>query len=143
MKGKDGAVTTIPREILHSAHGPALRTPAGVFAVRYPTQNGVRQLQEYRAMNLARNMDEWRAALAMRDIPSINYVYGDERGNIAYVSNGMYGLRKEGFDWSGILPGDRSDLIWTQLRPFSASPQYCEPEVGLPLQLQQHALTRH
>ena len=122
----------VSREILHSRHGPALRTPYGVFAVRYPTQGGVRQLQEYRAMNKARTMAEWKAALAMRALPSINYVFADERGDIGYVSNGIYGLRKEepGLDWRGILPGDRSDLIWREIRPFSATPQYWNPKSG-------------
>lgn len=28
------------------------------------------------------------------------------------------------------MPGDRSDLIWTKLRPFSASPQIWNPKSG-------------
>ncbi len=132
VKGKDGAVSTVSREILRSDHGPALRTPNGVFAVRYPTSGGLRQLQQYRAMNKARTFGEWRAAMALQALPSINYVYGDEKGNIGYLSNGIYGLRKEdpAVDWRGILPGDRSDLIWKSIRPFSASPQIWNPKSG-------------
>ena len=81
-------------------------------------------------MNKARTVTEWKAALAMRALPSINYVYGDERGHIGYVSNGIYPVRKEGFDWRGILPGDRSDLIWRDVRPFSQSPQIWDPKSG-------------
>ena len=130
VRGADGKATTVTREILHSEHGPAVRTPNGVFALRYPTFGGVRQLAEYRAMNKATTMAEWKSALSMRALPSINYIYGDERGNIAYVSNGEYPLRKEGPDWSGVLPGDRSDLIWRDLRPFSQTPQIWNPKSG-------------
>ena len=130
VKGADGRPTTVTREILHSEHGPALRTANGVFAVRYPTFGGVRQLAEYQAMNKARNVTEWRAALAMQALPSINYVYGDERGHIGYVSNGIYPLRKEGPDWSGVLPGDRSDLIWRGVRPYAQTPQIWDPRSG-------------
>ena len=35
-------------------------------------------------------------------MPSINYVYADEKGNIGYVYNGLFPVRKEGVDWSGI-----------------------------------------
>ena len=130
VKGADGATATVTREVLHSEHGPALRTPNGVFAVRYPMFGGVRQLAEYRAMNRASTQAEWKAALEMRALPSINYVYADDRGHIGYVSNGSYPVRKEGFDWSGVLPGDRSDLIWRDLRPFSQTPQIWNPRSG-------------
>jgi penicillin amidase/acyl-homoserine-lactone acylase len=39
-------------------------------------------------------------------------------------------VRKEGFDWKGILPGDRSDLIWTRYRPFEKIPQIWNPKAG-------------
>ncbi len=130
VKGADGAMTTVTREILRSEHGPVLRTANGVFAIRYPTSGGVRQLAEYRAMNKARDMGEWRAALAMQALPSINYVYADERGHIGYVSNGIYAQRKEGVDWSGVMPGDRSDLIWRGVRPYAETPQIWDPRSG-------------
>src|SRR5206468_8477624 len=32
--------------------------------------------------------------------------------------------------WSGVLPGDRSDLIWTQQLPFDRVPQLWNPKSG-------------
>ncbi len=108
-----------------------VKGPQGVFAIRYPTQGGLRQVSENWAMNRAATFAQWKAAMAMQAVPSINYVYADDKGNIGYLSNGMYPLRKEGAaDWSGILPGDRSDLIWTKLRPFEASPHLWNPKSG-------------
>lgn len=126
-----GSATPLSREILRSEHGPVIRGPQGVFAIRYPTQGGVRQLNQYYAMNKAKTFSEWKAAMALQALPSINYIYADERGNIGYLSNGLYPLRKEGVDWSGVVPGDRRDLIWTSVRPFSQSPQIWNPKSGL------------
>jgi penicillin amidase/acyl-homoserine-lactone acylase len=39
-------------------------------------------------------------------------------------------VRKEGVDWSGVVPGDRSDLIWTAQLPFDKVPQLWNPKSG-------------
>ncbi len=130
VKQADGSIKPQSREIFRSVHGPVIKGPQGVFAIRYPTK-GVKQLSEYWAMNRASTFAEWKAAMAMEAVPSINYIYADEKGNIGYLSNGMYPLRKEGAaDWSGVVPGDRSDLIWTDLRPFEAAPHLWNPKSG-------------
>jgi len=131
VKQPDGSLKPVSREILRSEHGPVMRGPQGVFAIRYPTTSGVRQLGQYYAMNKARNLAEWKAAMGMQALSSINYIYADEKGNVGYLSNGLYPKRKEGLDWSGIVPGDRSDLIWREIRPISQSPQIWNPKSGL------------
>ncbi len=132
VRQADGALKTQSREIFRSVHGPVVKGPQGVFAIRYPTQGGgMRQVSQYWAMNRAATFAQWKAAMAMEAVPSINYIYADEKGNIGYLSNGMYPLRKEGAaDWSGVVPGDRSDLIWTSLRPFEAAPHLWNPKSG-------------
>jgi penicillin amidase/acyl-homoserine-lactone acylase len=63
-------------------------------------------------------------------IPSLNYVYADEKGNIGYIYNGAFPVRKEGLDWQGELPGDRTDLIWHAYLPFDKVPQIWNPPSG-------------
>ena len=128
VRQADGSLKPVTREILRSEHGPVIRSRQGVFAIRYPTSGGVRQLAQYYAMNKASSLAEWKAAMAMQALPSINYVYADEKGNVGYLSNGLYPLRKDGPDWSGVVAGDRSDLIWTKVRPFSQTPQLWNPK---------------
>jgi penicillin amidase/acyl-homoserine-lactone acylase len=101
-----------------------------VFAIRYAGMGEIRQNEQYFAMNKARNLSEWKAAMAMGVLPSINYVYGDAKGNVGYVHNGRYPVRKEGVDWSGVVPGDRSDLIWNAQLPFAKIPQVWNPKSG-------------
>jgi len=74
---------------------------------------------------------EWRAALGLQAIPSINFVYADEKANIGYVYNGLFPVRQEGIDWQDLLPGDRSDLIWSRYLPFDKVPQIWNPRGGL------------
>ena len=122
---------TTSREVLWSVHGPVLQTASGSYALRYAGMGEVRQALQYWRLNLARNLDEWRAAMGLLALPSINYVYADEAGNIGYVYNGQFPQRRAGVDWSGILPGDRSDLVWHAYAPFSAVPQVWNPRSGV------------
>jgi acyl-homoserine-lactone acylase len=126
-------VWTVHREVLYSAHGPVLKTDRGAFAIRYAGINEVRQPLQYYHLNKAANLSEWRAAMALQAIPSINFVYADEKANIGYVYNGLFPVRQEenGLDWQGTLPGDRSGLIWHSYLPFDKIPQIWNPPHGL------------
>jgi acyl-homoserine-lactone acylase len=130
VKRADGGFDVMRKEIARSAHGPVVRSDRGVFAIRYAGMGEIRQNEQYFAMNKARNLAEWKAAMAMGVLPSINYVYGDAKGNVGYVHNGRYPVRKDGVDWSGVVPGDRSDLIWATQLPFAKIPQVWNPKSG-------------
>ncbi|MDE2164411.1 MAG: acylase [Alphaproteobacteria bacterium] len=119
---------TFHREVLYAAQGPVFKTDHGVFAIRYAGMNEVRQLLQYYRLNKARNLEEWKNAMRLQALPSINYIYADEKGNIGYVYNGEFPVRKPGFNWQGFLPGDRSDLIWHSYLPFDKIPQLWNPK---------------
>ena len=121
---------TVRREVLYSAHGPVIKTPRGVFAIRYAGMGEMGLPEQYYRLNKARDLGEWKAAMALQALPSINFVYADEHGNIGYVYNARFPVRIAGVDWSVILPGDRSDLIWTAAVPFNAVPQIWNPPSG-------------
>ncbi len=123
-------IWTVHRPVLFSAQGPVFKTDHGVFAVRYAGMGEVRQVLQYYRLNKARNLDEWKAAMRLQALPSINYVYADEKGNIGYVYNGQFPIRKGGVDWQSYLPGDRSDLIWHSYQPFDRMPQLWNPKSG-------------
>lgn len=122
---------TVEREVLRSEHGPALRTPNGTFAVRYAGMGEIRQVEQYFALDKARNLGEWIEAMRLQALPSINYIYADAQGNIAYVYNAQFPDRKEGPDWSGVVPGDDSSLIWKGYVPFEVVPKLINPNSGL------------
>lgn len=121
---------TATREMIWSEHGMAFRTPRGVFAVRYAGQREIRGALQYWRLDTARTAEDWRAAMAVQALPSINYIYADRTGLVGYVYNGLFPARVEGVDWAGELPGDRSDLIWRSYRPFAEVPQIWAPKSG-------------
>jgi acyl-homoserine-lactone acylase len=123
-------VLPVTREVLRSVHGPVVRNGKGVFAFRYGGMGSLATLDAYYAINKARTYDEWQAVLARQAIPSTNFIYADKAGTIAYWYNAAIPQRQSGPDWRGVLPGDRSDLIWNALVPFDSLPHYVNPASG-------------
>ena len=120
----------VTREILRSVHGPVLRTSHGTYAVRYVGMNEIRQLEQYYRLNRAENFEQWEDAMRMQALPSINYIYADRDGLIAYYYNVKAPVREVEWEWSEYLPGDRSDLNWTEFHPFEAMPKVIAPPSG-------------
>ena len=123
-------VLPIRRTVWRSAHGPVIKNAQGAFAVRYGGIDRLDQLDAYYRLNKAKNLAEWQAQLARMAIPSTNFLYADEAGNIAYVYNAAIPQRQQGPDWRGILPGDDPALIWTGPVPYEALPKYVNPASG-------------
>ena len=131
LKVKRGSeMHTVSRELLRSVHGPVINSPDGSFAFRYPGMQDLRQAEFIYRLNKARNLPQWRAAFAMGAWPSINYTYADAAGNIGYLYNARFPVRREGLDWAGVLPGDRSDLIWKRQLSLAQLPQVWNPASG-------------
>ena len=120
----------IPRTALASVHGPALQTDHGTYALRFAGYQEIRQPMQWMAMNKARNLSQFKQAMAMQAIVSFNYVYADKKGNIFFLHNGRSPQRAAGWDWQKYLPGDRGDLIWDSQIGFSAMPQITNPPSG-------------
>lgn len=102
----------VPRTLRYTVHGPAFLTADGWVAVRYAGAGELRALEQFYHMGRAQNYQEWRDAMAMRAIPSFNFMYADETGRIAYLYNAILPRRAEGYDWSGCVAGDTSANIW-------------------------------
>ncbi|NRA29853.1 MAG: penicillin acylase family protein [Parvularculaceae bacterium] len=123
---------TLPvrQKIERSVHGPVIRNDKGAFAVRYAGIGEVRHFEQYYALNRAKSFDDWKAAMRMNKIPSTNFLYADKEGNIAYLYNAAFPDRDPAIDWSGVMPGDSSDYLWTSYEPFDALPFYVNPPSG-------------
>ena len=120
----------IPRTLLTSQHGPALETAHGTYAVRFAGHQEIRQPMQWMAMNKARNLQQFKQAMAMQAIVSFTYVYADKAGNLFYLHNNRSPERAAGWDWQKYLPGDRGDLIWQSQINFDAMPQITNPSSG-------------
>ncbi|MEL6857400.1 MAG: acylase [Pseudomonadota bacterium] len=121
----------VRRPVLRSDHGPVIEAAHGTYAVRYAGMGEVRQLEQYVRLNLATNFDEFSQAMTLNALPSINYVYADKDGTIAFIHNGQYPERLPNWDWQADLPGDRSDLIWSDYIAYADGPKLINPSSGL------------
>ena len=118
------------REWLRSVHGPAIRTEHGTYALRFAGMGEIRQIEQFYRMNRARTLDEWREAMRLNAIPSLNYVYADRTGHIGFFYNALSPVREPGWDWKAYLPGDRPELVWSESRGFDEAPQVIDPPSG-------------
>ena len=121
---------SVSREVLRSAHGPARRTDHGVYAIRYAGIDEMKQVEQWLAMNKAKNFEEWQAAMSLNHIQSFNFVYANRHGDIHFIHNAQLPVRAPGWNWQQYLPGDRSDLIWNAYYPTDALPQVTNPPSG-------------
>ncbi len=121
---------TAHREVLWSVYGPVVRGPRGVFAIRIAGYGDVRHIEQWYRMNKASRFDEWLEAMRMNALPMFNVGYADREGHIFYVYNARLPLRSEGYDWSGIVPGNTSRTLWTESLPFDRLPQVRDPPSG-------------
>ncbi|MEP4784307.1 MAG: acylase, partial [Erythrobacter sp.] len=132
---KMGPITLpVPQTVYRSAHGPVIKNDKGVFAFRYGGIDNIDQLDAYYRINKSKTLEEWQAQVARMDIPSTNFIYADEAGNIGYVYNAAIPDRPEldeaRVNWRGILPGNRSDLIWEGAVDYSEIPKLFNPASG-------------
>ena len=126
---------TFHEPLYRSVHGPVFKTEKGTFAFRWAGMDEMRTLEEMIALNKARTQTDFETALAMTAMPSINYVYADKDGKIGHYYNAMMPNRPEGekfagVNWQGLLPGDRSDLIWHGYKPAASMPRTVNPDAG-------------
>jgi acyl-homoserine-lactone acylase len=121
---------TISQDLFYSDHGPVIRQEHGDYAIRYAGRGEIRQAEQWYEMSRANSLEKWSKAMEMLAISSFNFVAADEKGNIGFVHNSQSPIRKEGFDWSQYLPGDRSDLIWKDYLAYTKLPQIVNPSSG-------------
>ena len=123
-------VLPVRRTVYRSVHGPVIKNDKGAFAIRYGGIDNLGQLDAYYRLNKAETLEEWQAILARMDIPSTNFIYADEGGNIAYVYNAALPDRAKGYDWRGVLPGDDPKALWNAPVSYEALPKYINPASG-------------
>ena len=123
-------VLPIRRDVHRSVHGPVIINDRGAFAFRYGGIDNLGQLDAYYRMNKAESLEEWEAILARMDIPSTNFIYGDQEGNIAYVYNAALPDRPEGPNWRSVLDGSDPALVWDGPVDYEELPRYLNPVSG-------------
>ncbi|HLJ47393.1 MAG TPA: penicillin acylase family protein [Bryobacteraceae bacterium] len=134
VRGKGGTMRDEPLVIRRSVHGPVVIDRENMtIALRVTGLDRPRLFEQFWKMGLARNLDQFQDAMRMQQLPLFNTAYADRDGHIMYVYNAAVPVRSQGdyAFWAGVVPGDRSDLIWSsKIVPYDALPKVIDPPSG-------------
>lgn len=129
---KDGEAVTLNVRLTH--HGPLVSdaTPDSPqhLALRWTGIDQGRPLaQAILQLDRAANWDEFRAALALWQLPGMNFVYADTTGNIGYQMSGAVPVRAKN-DLYGLAPvsGSDGEHEWVGFVPFEELPSAQNPK---------------
>jgi acyl-homoserine-lactone acylase len=126
-------VVKVKKKAWWSVHGPVVKGKDGhYYALRTASYYLVGVPEFMHKLNNVRNLDDFRAALEMQQLPLMNYIYGDADGNILYLSNAVAPIRHDGWNWKGVLPGDTSAVVvpFENQQPLEMLPQKLNPDCG-------------
>lgn len=130
VKIAGGLKLPVKQTFYQSIYGLTVENEQGFFSIRFAANQAIGASEQWYLMNKATNWEEFKAALERTDIPGTNIVYADKEGNIFYAGNARMPVRNEGFDWSGVVPGNTSETLWDQYYSFDDLPQVLNPTSG-------------
>ncbi len=119
-----------PMDMFFSDHGPVLKDESKAYALRYVGMSDIDQATAWYRLNKSTNLEEWKDALRMQEIASLNLLYADKEDNIFFVHNMKSPIRNPDYDWTKVIPGDDSSLIWNEFYSFDDIPQVLNPDSG-------------
>lgn len=120
----------VDRTVYDTEFGPALETDGGLVAVRVAgLEDHPLSAEQWYRMARAKNFQEWKTAMEMMAMPMFHTVYADAQ-NIAYVYNARLPLRKRGPDYSGVIPGNTSEWLWSDYISYRDLPSVTNPPSG-------------
>jgi penicillin amidase len=142
------ATLIIPRR----NNGPIVsldRATGRALSVQYAGFSATRELDSFFLINRARDVDEFEVALQYFDFGSQNFVYADDRGNIAYFTTGEMPLREDlqagtingappwlirngqgGNEWIPLANPPADQALRYEVLPFAELPQIVNPPAG-------------
>ena len=122
---------TITLPLYYTHHGPIIRVDKErhrAYSVKVPNYDGVNYSTGLYLLMKARNLDQFKGALARQLMPRWNLLYSDAV-NI-WVHNGNVAPRAEDVDWSKPVPGWTKETEWGPYIPFERYPQLLNPPSG-------------
>lgn len=113
IKVKVGGIPLpISKTFYECKYGTVIKNKSGYYAIRFPANMVIGAAEQQYRMNKATNFNEYKEAVAMQQLPSLNFVYGDHDGNILFLANGLFPERNPKYNWREVLPGNTSETFW-------------------------------
>ena len=133
VRQPDGSITNEPVEVRSTVQGPIVAEADGApVAIRVAGLDRPLALEQYWRMETAHDFAGYQQALRMQQVPSFNVIYADRDGHIQYLFNGLV-PKKPGRNlayWAGLVPGGRSDTLWTSYLSYDELPKVTDPAGG-------------
>ena len=133
IRQADGSMKDEALTIRRTVHGPIVAERKGMpIAMRVAALDRPKMFEQFWRMGLAKNFQEWETAMRMQQLPLFNTAYADRDGHIAYVYNSTLWKHATGDYrfWQGVVPGDKSELIGTEIVPYDEIPKVADPPTG-------------
>lgn len=133
VKQDDGTLREEELVVRQSIHGPVVaETDEGAIALRVVGLDSSGGLKQWWEMARARNLSEFETALQPLQLPMFTVMYADRDGHILHLFNGRVPVREQGNfdDWWGLIPGDTSTTLWTNIHPYEDLPRVVDPPSG-------------
>lgn len=131
VRQENGEVRTVEQTVVSTHHGPILKQENGKrYAIRKAGIGDIHALTQVRTQCLARNVDEYRDALSGCHIVMFNHLFGDNKGDIGYISAGSVPRRPDGYDFHAPVPGWTSATEWGDTLTIDELPQAIRPSSG-------------
>ncbi len=132
VKGKPAVVLEVPETL----HGPIINDAISELkgspptALRWPAFGGTRLVDALAALNRAEDWKSFHQALEAWETPSVNFVYADMDGHIAYQSTGRIPIRAAGHQGLVPVPGWDGRSEWQGFIPYEEMPKSVDPPSG-------------
>ena len=133
VKQPDGSLRAERLDVRRSVHGPVVFDENGVtVAMRVAGLDRPKMLEQWFRMGEARSLQEFQSALRMMSVPMWHANYADDQRHIMFVFDGLVPRRRvHDFQyWSGVVPGDTSETLWTDYLSFDELPKSVDPSSG-------------
>ncbi len=127
-----------------TVHGPIISREGRTVSLQWTGLKPTRDLVAFHRLSHARNLADYRRALADLEVPALNVAYADDAGNIALHPCGLLPVRMHGQgriplegasgenDWTEMIPRDRLPLVVNPSEHFVASANGRPAAVGYP-----------
>ena len=132
VKDRDGTLREEKLTLRQSIHGPVIAEKNGkALALRIVGLEQSGMLAQWWDMIRARSLAEFEEVLRRLQIPMFTVMYADRDGRIMHLFGGITPVRPPGdWDWSGIVPGDTSETLWTETHGYDELPKVVDPASG-------------